>query len=202
MNSDNIVKSVDKIISPINSNNYIRYPLLVILLFNAQYFMPKYMMPKFLIRSLKKYSVLKFVFTFLLCYLFTNDINLTIVISSVIHVLNFINIKTEFFGNTYDMDTLINKHNYDLDRVIYKEKVDHTNTLGFVKPHQLISPLNNNPQMPTIPSISSIPVGGVISNAVNIDLTKSTSGSSLENISDDFNFSKDNLKYLNYNPKN
>ncbi len=202
MNSDNIVKSVDKLISPVNSNKYIRYTLLVVLLFNAQYFIPRYMMPKVLIRLLKKYSLLRFVFTFFLCYLFTNDINLTIVISSLIHALSFINIKTEFFGNTYDVDSLINKHNYYLDKVIYKEKVDNTNTLGFIKPHQLISPLNNNPQIPNIPNISSVSKEGVMSNMRNSDIKKSNLGSHLKNISDGFDFSKDNLKYLNQNLKN
>jgi hypothetical protein len=198
MNSDNIVNLLENLTSPIDSNKYIRGTLLVILLVNASYFVPQPLLPSGLVNALRNYALLSFIFTLLLSYLLTRDINVSIVASLLIYGLNYVNLKMERFENTNDVALLVNEYNYDLDRVIQKNKADHHNTIGFTRPSQIKIAPNNNPALPTVDDISKEEPTFNVKH-------RGTKRRQLQeqnlHIRDDFKFCKDNLRYLRYNPK-
>lgn len=198
MNSNNIVNSVENLLSPIVTNKYVRATLLIILLVNTHYFVPQLLLPNSLTNTLKKYPILSFVFTFLLFYLLTTDINVSIVASLLIYALNYLNLKMEYFENTDATTLLINEYNYDLDKAIYKKKADHNNTIGFFRPDQIISAPNNNPELPVIDNISK---EKSILNEKYVESKKNKLLDHTKNIYNEFKFSKDNLRYLRYDPK-
>ena len=198
MNSDNIVNLLENLTSPIDSNKYIRGTLLVILLVNASYFVPQPLLPSALVSALRNYTVLSFVFTLILAYLLTRDMNVSIVASLLVYALNYVTLKMERFENTNDVALLVNEYNYDLDKVIEKPKAGHHNVIGFTRPHQIKVAPNNNPKLQPVDDLSREEPTHHIKH-------RGTKRSELQhhelNVQDDFKFSKDNLRYLHYNPQ-
>ena len=197
MNSDNIVNLLENLTSPLDSNKYIRGTLLVVLLVNASYFVPQPLLPSSLTNALRKYALLSFVFTLILSYLLTRDINVSLVASLLIFGLNYV-IKKESFENSNDVSLLVNEYNYDLDRVIEKRKAGHHNTIGFTRPNQIKVAPNNNPLMESVEDLSR----GELSHNIKHRGTQKKHLQQHElNVQDDFKICKDTLRYLRYNPK-
>ena len=189
MNSNNILDLLKKLTYPFDSNKYISGAFLIILLVNTHYFIPRPLLPNILIKELKKYGLLSFIFTLLLTYLLTKDIIVSIIVSLLIFALNYINLKMERFKDTDDVPLLINKYNYNLDRVIDKDVMRYSNKLGFIKADQSKIIPDNKPSLPPIINISS-----------NNKCPKSNKKikKQISHDIDNFKFNEDNLKYLQY----
>ena len=194
MNSDNLIDLMKKITYPFDSNKYISGTLLIILLINASYYIPQPLLPNILVNELKKYGLLSFIFTLLLSYLLTKDINVSIIASLLIFGLYHLNLKIKNFQNTDNMPLLINEYNYNLDRVKQKDDIrsDQIKLLLNNKPSLSI----NNNTTNTTNTINEEPIFDI-----NYDESKQLQNQILNNNNDDFKFTEDNLRYLHHNPK-
>jgi hypothetical protein len=175
MNS-NIVNLIEQILLPLTENKYMSNILLLLLLFNVQYILPYPLIPNNIQHILRNNKYISFILLLLLCYLFTRDINVSILFTILIYIIHFIVIKMENFDNHNDVILMINKYNYELDKV--KNKLKETNNkLGYSKPQQIKNTINNNEKLPNV---------------------KENIKNNENNLKDDFEFSIDNLRYLRY----
>lgn len=197
MNSDNIVNFAENLVAPIDNNKYLRALLLVVLIVSTGYFVPHPIVPSGIYKMIQNYKILGFIFTLLLAYLLTRDMNVSLVATLLIFVLHFITKKLESFESVDYVNMYVNEYNYDLDKVIQKKKASHEK-IGFARPQKIPSPKYVGPEVPDIENISRHQSSEAPSKVPGERVFRAQ----CKNVdTDDFKFNQDNLRYLNYNPQ-
>jgi hypothetical protein len=184
---DSVVSFIEKLVSPIDNNQYLRGFLIVMLVTYSSLIVPQ-AMPQTIMGYISQYKALSFVLTFLLAYLLTRNVASSLVVSVVIFVINYL-IMRERFTNQDKLNLLINDYNYQIDRQINKNAYPKKQ-MGFARPHQVENHPNENPSMQSVDNISSRERKGV--------RTPEFKKSSKMTSPTQFKFDDDSLRYLNY----
>jgi hypothetical protein len=162
-------------------NKYISTSLLVTLLVCSNYYIPHPLLPLNFIVFIQQNKIICFLLTLLLSYIISKDIYIALVSTCVIFTLNLIckYINKEPFD---DITTLINKYNYELDKN-YKNILFPT--YGYSTPDRTPNLPNENPKL-------ILNNNHTVSEPIEHEKLKNVS----KHIKDDFEFSPDNLKYI------
>lgn len=133
MNSDSLTNLANNIAQPLDNNKYVRSSLILLLIVSSGYFVPHPLFPKKFTRAIQNNRILGFLLTLLLAYLLTQDFNSSVVATVLVFALSYLTENIENFETTDYVSLLVNENNANLDRTVNKAKFTNKD-LQFKRP--------------------------------------------------------------------
>jgi len=122
MNSDSLTNLANNLVDPLDNNKYVRSSLILLLIVSSGYFVPHPLFPKKFTKTVQSNRVFGFLLTLLLGYLLTRDFNSSVVATILVFALSYLTENMENFESSDYVSLLVNEHNSNLDKVVNKQK--------------------------------------------------------------------------------
>jgi len=122
MNSDSLTNLANNIAQPLDNNKYVRSSLILLLIVSSGYFVPHPLFPKKFTKTVQNNRVFGFLLTLLLAYLLTRDFNSSVLATILVFALSYLTENMENFEQSDYVSLLVNENNAKLDRTVNKPK--------------------------------------------------------------------------------